>query len=331
MSHRAAMRIRLITSVFTVAISVTAISLVIIFKPTPEEVETVAESERNVINTEPVALDSGQPASDEETLSLLNSGAEAVPEYDYSELFGDKEYDDDWCNHFELTRDANKVTSDEFLRFADERGHFSGGYNNYFNYTTEDLRALGEAGDQIALYTLVNRPDIDTQTKLWAGKISAIYGGTGLVTMENSLYHEIRYHHLMAENREDEAQAALTEALAWAEFAAMRRDNIVLRVKIRWIDRMIKSGELNPKHINADATTRRAQEIYDEIEAIRIEKGLGKFDNTVPTAVARGNDWNAARMIVYGINVGWGNQYLPDNPCVQKNINELSNQIIQQD
>ena len=315
------------------ALLVVAFLLVMIYKPTPETAKVTSVSDTTLVEAldEPKATDSITLVEDKETLNHIDSEVNNAPEYDFSDLFGDKEYEDDWCNHFELTREANYESGREFDKFANERGHFSGDYNNYIDYTVEDLRELGETGDQIALYTLVNKPGIDTATKLWAGKTSSIFGGTGMVTMEQILYHKIRYRHLMAESREIEAKGALNEALAWTEFTAMRGDFILLDTEIRAMTRSIKQGDVKVEHIDPEASTRRAQEIYAELEAIRIEKGLGKFDNTLPKAAARGYDWSAAEMTVSGLNVGWGTQYLPDNPCVQKNINELSNQIMEQE
>ena len=240
-----------------------------------------------------------------------------------------KNYEDDWCLSTELNSDARDVANSEHEDWAISRNHSIGERKSqietYKHYDQGVLKTMGEQGDLLALSALVDSNSSSKDTKEWAARTAAIYGGTGDAMSYFSISNKGASTALMRQGKTKEAKAAFLESVAWDEFSALRGDislieNIAFTLSF---DEMkdVKITEQDEAWISA-----RAKEIYFDLSQERSKLGLGSFDNSVPKVV----EIDKAKLAMFTFNryngeKKWFSKYFPPSKCLEKSVEAVSN------
>lgn len=261
-------------------------------------------------------------AQQDDTHSLVKQKEELA-----NKLFkiGQLNYHDDWCHAMEL----NEAGSIEALRELDlwheQRGHFSSGeFNSYADYDTSSLIDIGRQGDLRALYTLVNREDVNEPDKIWASKTAAIFGDTSATAGYNSMLKLAAAKFSLLNGNDDQTEAAkltIIESLAWAEFAAIRGDFSLFDNSL-FVLEDIDGFELSA--LEEELISKKARELYTNLSNEREALGLDPFDNTVPKSALRNQELLVSAEYKTKKRGVWGEHLLSQSNCVARNVEFMS-------
>ncbi len=152
--------------------------------------------------------------------------------------------------------------------------------SDYESYDLPTLKALADGGDVKALLALgdkiLHEGDIKNASIYY--EQAAVRGATSAI---NNLGIFVEPNTLDTFATEAEKNKAYYETLAYYKVLYMRGDRWVAQGNV---DYLVDRRQLHLTAEDNEAITKRAQEIYDDLQARRIALGLGEFDNTVPTA-----------------------------------------------
>ena len=167
----------------------------------------------------------------------------------------------------------------------------------YESYNDETLKSLGKQGDLLALDLLISRSAGNEKAVMQYITVGAVYGSTTALD-SLTIYTAPKSTNNMTE--ESRRPAAL-ETLAVTKVIEMRGDrSLAQSSKVSFLnsykrryDTDLKISDDEQKYVDS-----RAQEIYDQLQKIRHEVGLGDFDNTEPTSIKK----------VFGLNQSFNYQ-----------------------
>ena len=173
----------------------------------------------------------------------------------------------------------------EIIDWFAKRGVYGFGTLNeqseYDSYSLETLAKLGDTGDIKALHKLaLITPNKDQRKKIL--EQAAVYGSTGALAHLGIMTTTIG---AVGDSKTPEEKKQLAkEALAYYEAAVLRGD---WDAKMSFSESALRlvSGELAEQ--DQRDIQKRAQEIYDDLQAKRTTMGLGDFDNSVPDSVMK--------------------------------------------
>lgn len=273
-------------------------------------------------SSEPASLQNSRVVLADSQLSIAMRKEELA-----KKLFkiGELDYDDDWCHVMELNEAGALEAHREQGLWYEKRGHFtSDASNNYVDYDNSSLAKIGRQGDLRALYTLVNREGVDEKDKLWASKTAAVFGDTsgtaGYIGMSKLAAAKFDF----VDGEGDQKEAArlnILEALAWAEFAAIRGDFSLFDTTL-FVLEDIDSFQLVESE--KQLISKKAQDIYVSLANERERLGLDPFDDTVPKSILRNQDLLISAAYKAENFGGWGEHLLRKSSCVDKNIKFIS-------
>ena len=164
------------------------------------------------------------------------------------------------------------------------RGYFNNGeLDAYATYDVAVLEALAEQGDVIAAHALANRLlGAGQQQKYYeAYTLAAIHGSTSAL-VETGRYYQRQFRKYVSQNND----AAATENLiAWLAYndVAVRRGDVDAGIKL---NQHLDIRGIEVSQADRDAAKVVSDQIYQNLEAARADRGLEKFDNSVPDYVS---------------------------------------------
>ncbi|OZY86737.1 hypothetical protein CBP51_06915 [Cellvibrio mixtus] len=179
---------------------------------------------------------------------------------------------------------GDAVSKREIVDWFASRGNFSfadpAAHNDYQQYDLDTLHKLGDQGDLRALDELANRTETIDQLKSILAK-AAIYGSTAAITrMGTAIESEFWIGNMSAEQR----KPYILEAMSFYEVAEQRGD---WWGKINDGRSLLERYGVTLSDEDNFYIAKRSKEIYENFEKIRIEMGLGAFDNSVPDTVIK--------------------------------------------
>ena len=152
----------------------------------------------------------------------------------------------------------------------------------YKSYSLENLKTLALGGDLKALQLIsehhIENGDLDAAFKDF--KHAAIYGSTQAL----SAYAIFSGIYLSSATTPEAKERYAIDALAFTAVAARRGDAYA---ELRASADFKKEHSFNPSPDQLKAIAKRADEIYLDLEAIRISLGLPAFDNSINAAAQR--------------------------------------------
>lgn len=278
---------------------------------------------------------------------------------------GDKSltYEDNWCiatedlleedadyaasqlSEWQLSRGRAMPRGGKLDELMDGLGHRTGefpGVNEeylipYKEADRETLIRLGwDEDDRFALITIVKSPDIqmfDDQTKLAAAKRLVMLGDTahGLnrVVIENmALANEAK------KSKSGNPKRYVKQALAWVEFGMKRNDPGSLVVFMDFTNNF--KDRLSGFNPDAELTQedfsdveKMSNQIYNDIEQARVDKGLSKFEDLDEPKVALIHyDKRIASLYLKYPSLmtdrlfpaSWKEKYVKKTPCVERHL-----------
>ena len=249
-------------------------------------------------------------------------------------VWGVKDYDDEWCFWREL--------NDDGMMEVDRLGYeynLTNGYpqdpsgtfmlDGYNNFPLENLKQLGESGDLLALYYLVDHPDVSEEDREWAIYESYVLGGTALISRGitdvsiealTPLIMGARDPEVVAEAREK-----LIKAVALGRFAGLRGDlhGALSGYQESQLNHVLPDVKallmLTPEEIAHTAVL--AEEFLDEINTARRYIGMDELRNTTPKYLRLAIQQGYASRVAEGEDFGWATDMLsPDKACFDKMV-----------
>ena len=249
-------------------------------------------------------------------------------------VWGVKDYDDEWCFWREL--------NDDGMMEVDRLGYeynLTNGYpqdpsgtfilDGYDNFPLENLKQLGESGDLLALYYLVDHPDVSEEDREWAIYESYVLGGTALISrgITDVSIEALTPLRMGARDPEvvAEAREKLIKAVVLGRFAGLRGD---LHGAIWGYER----SQLNDMPLDVKAllmltpeeiaqTAVLAEEFLDEINTERRYIGMDELRNTTPKYLRLAIQQVYASRVAEGEDFGWATDMLsPDKACFDKMV-----------
>ncbi len=239
-------------------------------------------------------------------------------------FIADKNYEDEWCSQHELNNDGQTEAVSVFRDFRETRGYYSSdgiGVQHYLDYPIASLIAMGNQGDQRALIALYEHPDTSPEQKHSAAHTSIIHGATRLAVYLGVEASGEAYR-LYRRDKITEAKAALLEALAWNEYAAMRGDLHGLSNSIYRIERLRDAGKMDIPLSEDDLIiiADKAKQHYTDINRERMALGFDKLNDQLPKIVTQMNEYTVSSILHQGYNGEVGRSYLVESDCVKNNI-----------
>lgn len=158
----------------------------------------------------------------------------------------------------------------------------------YSSYSDDSLKEMAKNGDLIALNVLSTRMVVlgNEKEATFYMNLSVIYGSTA--ALDNlTVYTSPRAPY---DTTEQERRPAAIETLAVIDVIAKRGDQALSKVSH---DSFLRSYErvygvaLQLTAEESQVVRERSQVIYDMFQQIRLEKGLGEFDNIEPEGVKK--------------------------------------------
>lgn len=179
---------------------------------------------------------------------------------------------------------GDSASRKEILDWFASRGNFSfddpSAPSDYKQYDTAVLEQMGEQGDLRALNELVNRAETLEQRKPILVK-AAMFGSTAAITrLGTAIESEFQIDNLPSVER----KAYILEAMAFYEAAEIRGD---WWGKINDGASLLKRYDIDLNGEEKKLIATRAKELVENFEKMRVEKGLQKFDNSVPDSVIK--------------------------------------------
>lgn len=166
----------------------------------------------------------------------------------------------------------------EVRAWARSRGSVTIGSDpEYYSYNREILRALAENSQDVKAMSVLAQMSVPVERLKWY-RLAAVYGssdalaGAALAAFAND-----------SGAPEALKRAQLIESLAYLKVAELRNDFLAGRGVD--IDELQNQAGVRLTQEDKAAAEQMAQPLYDELEAQRIQLGLGKFDNSVPPVV----------------------------------------------
>jgi hypothetical protein len=253
-------------------------------------------------------------------------------------VLGVKDYDDEWCFWRELNDDG-RMEGDRLLYEynlthgypQDLSGTFM--FDGYNNFPLENLKQLGESGDLLALYYLVDHPDVSEEDREWAIYESYVLGGTALISRGISAFPIYAMFPVMPgldpEAVVAEAREELIKAVALGRFAGLRGDlhGALLGYKESQLNDVLPDVKallmLTPEEIAHTAVL--AEEFLDEINTERRYRGMGELRNNTPKYFRLSVQEGYASRVAKGEDFGWATDMLsPDKACFDKMVANAS-------
>jgi hypothetical protein len=147
----------------------------------------------------------------------------------------------------------------------------------YYSYNLETLRTLAENSHDVKAMTVLAQMSGAAERLKWY-RLAAVYGssdalvGAAIASFEND-----------PATPDDVKRAQLLDALAYKKVAELRNDFLATR----GFDIETLQNQAGIRLTDEDKTMaeQMAQPLYDELEAQRVQLGLGKFDNSAPPVV----------------------------------------------
>lgn len=249
-------------------------------------------------------------------------------------VWGVKDYDDEWCFWRELNDDGMMEVDRLGYEYNLTNGYpqdSSGTFmlDGYNNFPLENLKQLGESGDLLALYYLVDHPDVSEEDREWAMHESYVLGGTALISRGISAFPIYAMFPVMPgldpEAVVAEAREELIKSVALGRFAGLRGD---LHGALAGYDRSQLSDAppdvkallmLTPEEIAHTAVL--AEEFLDEINTERRYRGMDELRNTTPKHIRLVIQQMYAFWVAEGEDFGWATDMLsPDKACFDKMV-----------
>jgi len=253
-------------------------------------------------------------------------------------VLGVKDYDDEWCFWRELNDDGMMEVDRLGYEYNLTNGYpqdSSGTFmlDGYNNFPLENLKQLGESGDLLALYYLVNHPDVSEEDREWAMHESYLLGGTALISRGiaavsreglTPLRMGVRDPEVVAEAREK-----LIKAVALGRFSGLRGDlhGALAGYQESQLNHVLPDVKallmLTPEEIAHTAVL--AEEFLDEINTERRYRGMDELRNTTPKYLRLAIQQVYASRVAKGEDFGWATDMLsPDKACFDKMVANAS-------
>lgn len=334
---------------------------VVIFYDGNQLVDEKQSVEQNIVNNQNNEKDAVKPnlvsqvthenSSNEEYITELRNKAAEMYRATFKQGDVTKvrqySYEDEWCVASEDLKEGDfYYFQDEikswllsrghvFLQNQNERQSFS--LNNEFveSYQELDIETLiqySKNDDQMALVTLVNRPDVDSDTKFKAARRLVMLGNTS-TGLERLVMNELNQSGYQKEDTE-KSKSHLINALAYVEYGLMRYDTSALATFLMYAsDKDTFLNGLDPAELinssDYENITKKAHNLVDKINEGRISNVLPELDmDTVPKAARMYYQDMLAK--AYGrydnlmnenwVPTNWRQEYLAKNPCVSRMI-----------
>ena len=241
---------------------------------------------------------------------------------------GTANYEDAWCEQWELNDDDKARATAEFTEFLDRNGGSlseekgrDGRPLNYQSYDKATLRELGKQGDLTALLGLSLHPESLPEEKLWAVRESLVFGATAPVFQYAA--------DLILDSSargEDDRSGTYIEAFAWADVAARMGDISPAMQLLSFLDSGMERARTSfyrPKLISDDdwpIAQQRADDLFRDIETARSDSSLPPLDLTQPKPLMRFTDKQVGELLaeLSGKLPMFASQYISGTNCIEK-------------
>lgn len=239
-------------------------------------------------------------------------------------IFGaiELDYRDDWCNHLQLKDDAGYEATPEQEAYLQALGYRN---NNdimaYKEYGRDNLIKMGQAGDLIALLTIIALEE-DKGLQEWAANEALLYGVTGKAT--TYLVGQamgIATNHLRW-GRDVKAKEKIMEAMIISRYALNKGDVGPFDATA---DPLQNGEEFNRllKPEDYREIVRRAEALEAELEATRQSRGIQARIVEVPKIMKRLAELSIASVLEHSALPAelllQGSFYNPESDCIKKN------------
>ena len=308
--------------------------------------QQTSERADNQVN-DSLSLNELAPADTQEVVTtktvisdVIDSGEvfESVEQTSEKLVWGVKDYDDEWCFWRELNDDGmmevDRLGYEYNLTHGypqDPSGTFM--FDGYDNFPLENLKQLGESGDLLALYYLVDHPDVSEEDREWAIYESYVLGGTALISRGISAFPIYAMFPVMPgldpEAVVAEAREELIKAVALGRFAGLRGDlhGALSGYQESQLNDVLPDVKallmLTPEEIAHTAVL--AEEFLDEINTERRYLGMDELRNTTPKYLRLAIQQVYASRVARGEDFGWATDMLsPDKACFGKMVANAS-------
>ena len=295
-------------------------------KPTVDANDLVGLDVHATFGTEPSEVDSNDDV-EANYFSAMGEIGFYVP--------GTANYEDAWCEQWELNDDDKARATAEFTEFLDRNGGSlseekgrDGRPLNYQSYDKATLRELGNQGDLTALLGLSLHPESLPEEKLWAVRESLAFGATAPV------FQYAADLILDASARGEENRSGdYIEAFAWADVAARLGDISPAMQLLSFLDsdmERARTAFYRPKLISEDdwpIAQQRADDLFRDIETARSDRSLLPLDLTQPKSLMRFTDKQVGELLaeLSGKLPMFALRYISGSNCIEKSraYNEL--------
>lgn len=239
------------------------------------------------------------------------------------------EYLEDLDREVDEWRERRGYLIDEWAYdYNEENGDYFQYHGSYGGYDEESLIELGKAGDLRALFVLYQNNQFSDEIREWARWTAVMYGATNLDAPRDhflqAFFNATEAYEQLDEagnpNSEllEKAKKELMRSLAWRELLALRGDPSKFFVAREFMFKQFNDNGL-PFFLTDDdleLITRKAREMYDELNEKRLERGLAPFDDSVPPPLATFVERSIAREKLKRPSFKWGLAYLHESECV---------------